>query len=155
MVAHVSSSDWSLTWQGLKSRGGEERETACVWGGRRLDDEEFVEGVYFLDDLGTSRGRLYHRTPREATVALFHALRQKGHVIIADMHTHPGPWVGLSPTDEEHPIEYRRGLLALVLPFFARGEPNLRGVGAHEYLGDGRWRRLRAAETTKRIRIQP
>jgi hypothetical protein len=75
-------------------------------------------------------------------------------VIIADIHTHPTDWVDLSDTDAAHPIEYRPGLLALVLPFFARRKPGLRGVGVHEYLGNGQWRRLRGVAMTRRIKIQ-
>jgi hypothetical protein len=151
----ISKADWQLTWQGLKLRGNRKLEAACIWGGRRRKNQEMVEGVYFIDDLlGVRRGRLYHRTSREATISLFETLRQRGHVIIADIHTHPRDWVDLSPTDAAHPIEYRKGLLALVLPFFATKKPDLLSVGIHEYVGSGEWRRLKGDEVMTTIRIQ-
>ena len=152
---HISSAHWRATWQGLKLRGGGRREAACVWGGRRFHDREVVGGVYFIDDLpGVESHRDYHRTSRQATIELFEALRSNGHVITADVHTHPRGWVGLSLTDAAHPIEYRPGLLAIILPFYARKKPDLLSSGVHEYLGNGRWKEVIGAEAKLRIIIQ-
>lgn len=146
---------WKLTWSGLKGRSGGARESACVWAGARLEEVWRVRSVYFLDDLGpVSAGPLHHRASRACTANLFSALREHGESIIADVHCHPEEWVDLSPTDEDHPIEFRIGLLALVLPHFASAEPDLRGVGVHEYLGSSAWRRLSVAQVAHRFVIE-
>ena len=134
---------WLETWTGLRKRGAGRREAACIWGGYRTDAQETVEAVLFFDDFGpTIAGALSHRTPRDVTTAAFSRLRESGFVIVADVHSHPDEWVGLSPVDRAHPIEYRVGLRAVVLPHYAIGEPSIRGVGLHEYLGNGRWQQF-------------
>jgi hypothetical protein len=97
-----------------------------------------VEAVYFLDDYaGGEQCRGYHRVPVEALTEFFATLQQQRQVIIADIHTHPGNWVGLSALDEDNPIEYRVGLPAIVLPSFALPRPSLSISGVHIYKGNG------------------
>jgi hypothetical protein len=145
---------WTMTWEGLRTRSRARYESACVWGGRRSDENETVEQVHFLDDLpGVRRHRSFHRTSREATQALFARLHSLGQSIVADVHSHPTEWVGLSETDAGHPIEYRVGLFALVLPRFAIGAPLLSRVGVHIYLGDGEWQELSAAKAKLGVKI--
>lgn len=146
---------WKATWQGLSARSGGARESACVWAGDRPQDIWRVRSVYFLEDLGpVTAGPLHHRASRACTANLFWNLRQHGESIVADVHCHPEEWVDLSPTDEEHPIEFRIGLLAIVLPHFARGAPSLGDIGVHEYLGTSAWRRLSAIQVARRFAIE-
>lgn len=150
----VSMGLWQMTWEGLRARSRGRRESACVWGGRRSNDSEVAEEVHFLDDLpGVIGYRAFHSTSREATQALFARLRALGQSIVADIHCHPGRWVGLSETDAEHPIEYRVGLFALVLPCFATGMPRLSRTGVHIYLGDGVWQKFSGGDAKLRIKI--
>ncbi|MGE0710321.1 MAG: hypothetical protein AB7N76_13590 [Planctomycetota bacterium] len=108
-----------------------------------------------MDDLGeVNSGALHHRTPTATTRALFELLRSRELEILADVHTHPSDWVELSPVDQEHPIEYRVGLLALVIPRFAAGERSIDACGLHEYLGDLRWRQLEQGEVATTIQIE-
>jgi proteasome lid subunit RPN8/RPN11 len=145
---------WTKTWKGLRTRGGGSRETACVWVGTRDGVVERAHEVIFLDDLpGTAGRRLQHRTSREAVVMLLSRARDLGMVIVCDIHTHPSDWVDLSLVDQEHPIEYRVGLLALVLPNFAGGKPDIEGVGVHEYAGDGRWHTFPPEAFAARLRL--
>lgn len=137
----VTSALWRATWLGLRRLSGGHRESACVWGGRRDGDGWHAERVIFFAE-GADAGSHYHRTSTAATAEAFRELRSAGLRIVADIHTHPEKWVGLSAIDQEHPVEYRGGLLALVLPDFAAGSPDLGHVGAHLYEGDGRWREL-------------
>jgi hypothetical protein len=154
-IITISYSNWHLTWQRLRASSNGQAESACIWAGERRQGNEEVQKVYFLDELpNVQRARLYHRTSREATSRLFEELRRAGHSIIADVHTHPTDWVGLSQTDEAHPIEYRIGLVALVFPFFATGKMELSRVGVHEYLGSGEWNQLTSEEATSRIQIE-
>lgn len=146
---------WDLTWQGLKERSGGVRESACVWAGDRLQDVWHVRSVFFLDDLGpVSAGPLHHRASRECVANLFSTLRAHGESIVADVHCHPKDWVDMSPTDEAHPIEFRIGLLAIVLPSFASTAPDVQSAGVHEYLGTSTWRRLSVAQVIDRFLIE-
>jgi hypothetical protein len=151
----ISREFWETTWHGLKTRSGGTRESACVWAGERLPNVWIVRSVYFLDDLGpVSAGPLHHRASRECLANLFLTLRDRGESVVADVHCHPKDWVDLSPTDEAHPIEFRIGLLAIVVPNFASTSPELRIVGVHEYLGNSTWSRLSAAQVRKRFFIE-
>lgn len=151
-ILHLSHSLWALTWSGLRSRSGGVREAACVWSGLRSAEKWIARSVLFLDDFGpVSAGAAYHRASRECVAQLFAEMRRRGESLIADVHVHPDAWVDLSPTDEEHPIEYRVGLLAVVLPHFASQAPSLRGVGVHEYVATSEWRRLPEEEVRARV----
>lgn len=138
---------WEMTWCGLCDRGRGRVESAAVWAGKRDGKIEVVEGVYFLDDFaGGLQRRGYHLVTPEALAKLFAQLQKERRVLIADVHTHPTGWVGLSEIDKEHPIEFRPGIHAIVLPFFALPEPSLKTAGVHEYKGDGKWRTLSRKE---------
>lgn len=152
----VSLMLWQSTWNGLRTRGAATRESACVWGGKRTVAADIATSVTFLDDLpGVRAGTRYHRLTRETIDALFAILRSNKEMIVADIHTHPGCWVDLSPTDAEHPIEYRPGLPAIVIPYFAMGAPALDGLGLHEYVGDGEWRMLEQKEIQSTFHFDP
>ena len=82
---------------------------------------------------------------------LFEILRDRGECIVGDVHAHPENWVGQSRTDREHPIEYRVGLWALILPTFATGAERLDRIGVHQYLGDLKWVSLSASEAQQHL----
>lgn len=150
----ISSELWTRTWTRLRAHGDGQREAACIWAGDSSDHEERVTDVIFLDDLpGVEAFALQHRTTRKATEALFTQLRDKKLSIIADVHTHPADWVELSWIDRAHPIEYRPGLTAIVLPHYATSSPNLETIGVHVYLGDGQWRQLDGDEAKSKVRV--
>jgi proteasome lid subunit RPN8/RPN11 len=87
----------------------------------------------------------YIRFPGEGYVALTRICLQARLRVVADVHTHPGPWTGQSGSDIAHPMMARAGHLALIVPNYARGNRfSLCGVGAYEYRGDQRWRDCRA-----------
>ena len=150
----VTQKLWAETWFGLRARGNGRREAACIWGGRRALGGDVVHSVTFLDDLpGVHAGARYHQLSRITIDALFKVLRTRQEMIVADIHTHPGEWVDLSLTDSAHPIEFRRGLPAMIIPNFAQFGPTLDGLGLHEYLGDGAWRRLSQGEIKHTLNI--
>lgn len=151
----VSRTAWEQTWTGLLARGSGRRETACVWAGTREDACDVVRHVAFIDDQDEVRGAPYSHVAAPAAVARVLAdLRMRGLVIVADLHTHPSNWVGLSDIDQANPIEFRVGLIALVLPNFASGERLISRVGVHEYVGEKRWRQLGKYEAATAIVIE-
>jgi hypothetical protein len=150
----VTQQVWEETWFGLRARGMGKSEAACIWSGKRSPSGDIVHSVIFLDDLpGVHAGARYHRLSRLTIEALFKLLRDRHEMIVADIHTHPSDWVDLSPTDREHPIEFRRGLPAMIVPNFAKLAPSLNGLGLHEYVGDGAWRRLGPEEIRQILKI--
>lgn len=146
---------WNETINGLRMRGNGERETACVWAGHRGESEHKVLEVVFLDDLaGVISRELNHRVTMSAIDILFKYLKDKKLSIVADLHTHPHDWVGLSWVDKEHPLEYRMGFLMIVLPNYACGDVSLDNIGVHEYEGDAKWRELLPSKVKQGIIIK-
>jgi proteasome lid subunit RPN8/RPN11 len=139
----------------LQRRSADENEAACVWLGTRSSDLERALEVVFLDDLpGTVGRRLQHRTSRQAVDMMLEFARTKRMSIVGDLHTHPSEWVDLSEVDRVHPIEYRVGLLALVLPSCAQGLPDLTRTGVHEYIGAGNWKMFNPRDHVMRLEIE-
>jgi hypothetical protein len=125
----------------LHERGNGIFESTAVWAGVRDGWVETIDTIYFLGDfVGRVQCRGYHSVPAKALELLFEKLQQGRRLIIGDVHTHPTDWVGLSRIDQANPIEFRRGVLAVVLPAFAKPEPSLESAGVHEYRGNGMWR---------------
>ena len=111
--------------------------------------------VVFLDDFpGVEGFARFHKVSREAVTALFRYLQQKNLQLIADVHSHPGTWVGLSEIDMEHPLEFRVGFLSLVLPSYATPKPDIGTVGVHEYIGNMEWETLTPEAVPTRIKIK-
>ncbi len=153
-ILYIPISLWEKTIHGLCRRSGGCRESGCIWAGSRQEAGWQVKDAFFLDDIpGTKRQSLYHRTPRPALVKLFELLREKGYQIIADIHTHPDRWVGLSEVDKQYPIEYRIGLVAIIFPHYAQRDTSFSKIGVHEYLGNGMWRALPVHEIKERLVI--
>lgn len=154
MLMRVDNQVWRETWLGLQRRSAGERESACVWLGTRDGEWETAREIVFLDDLpGTIGRRLQHRTSRVAVNMMLDRARDAGMEIVGDIHTHPSDWVDLSEVDRAHPIEYRVGLLAIVFPHFAAGEPNLAVAGVHEYAGNGDWKTFDETSSSTRLLI--
>lgn len=155
MVVQIPLQLWRLTWEGLKKRSYGDVESLCIWAGKRSQDLGVVSDVMFLDGIvGVEAFPLFHRISREATAEIFAAIRAKGLQLIADVHTHPEHWVGLSETDREHPFEYRVGFVSIVLPHFATSEPAIRSIGMHRYEGNLQWYELDDAEKQKYLEVK-
>jgi proteasome lid subunit RPN8/RPN11 len=153
-TVNIPSSLWHKTQKGLATRGAGERESACLWVGQRGKEIWSVKGIIFLDDIpGTISNKRFHHTPKEVVNKIYQVLRKEGLQIIADVHTHPGRDVEMSDLDKNHPIEYRVGLLSLILPNYGFPPITLRNTGFHEYLGNDMWTQIPYRNVIKRITI--
>lgn len=90
----------------------------------------------------------------EGYAALWEHCRRKKLQILADVHSHPGTWVGQSGTDQENPMIPTRGHTALIVPNFGQTPWwSLERVGVYEYLGDFKWRDRRIAGAPPRVAL--
>lgn len=89
--------------------------------------------------------------------ALTATCRRDGLQIVADIHTHPGRWVGQSHTDAAHPMVALPGHVAIIAPHYARRAVKLTDLGVHHYHGNGQWtaRYHDDIETVLRVVSQP
>jgi proteasome lid subunit RPN8/RPN11 len=74
--------------------------------------------------------------------------------VVADVHTHPGSWVGQSDVDRDNPMIALRGHLALILPGYATRPIEPREVGIHEYRGDEGWQSSFGDAAAELLRIE-
>ena len=90
----------------------------------------------------------------EGYASLWEHCRRKELQILADVHSHPGSWVGQSGIDQENPMIPTHGHTALIVPNFGRTPWwSLERVGVYEYLGDFKWRDCRIASASPRVAL--
>jgi len=75
-------------------------------------------------------------------------------VRIAQVHTHPGEWVGHSETDNEQAYSQHDGAVSIVLPNYGKAVRTISNVGVH-VCKNYKWRMLPAAEKEDFLRIVP
>jgi hypothetical protein len=73
---------------------------------------------------------------------------------IAQVHTHPGEWVGHSGTDNEQAYSKHDGAVSIVIPNYGKGVRTISNVGIH-VCNNFKWRMLPAAEKESFLRIVP
>jgi hypothetical protein len=73
---------------------------------------------------------------------------------LAQIHTHPGDWVGHSPWDDEWAYSQLPGAISIVLPRYAKLRPSLAEAGVHLRTTTG-WRQLTPAEVAEHLRVVP
>ena len=86
--------------------------------------------------------------------ALWEHCRNKNLRVLADVHTHPGRYVGQSTTDQRNPMIPLQGHIAIIVPNFANTPWwSLDSAGIYEYLGDFRWRNCKVSQSRQRVRL--
>ncbi len=73
---------------------------------------------------------------------------------LAQVHTHPGSWVGHSAWDDAKAYSQLDGALSLVLPNHARARPRLEQAGVHVRTATG-WEQLTTQNAAEVVRIVP
>lgn len=144
---------WRALVAELGRRGGGRSEAGAFLLGDRDDVRARVREVVYLDELDPGclqgsicfDGRAYSR--------LWEICERTRRAVIADVHTHPGAWVGQSPTDQQNPMIALSGHLALILPDLAMHPISPKDVGLHEYRGAEGWHAWTGTEAARRIRI--
>lgn len=139
-----AASRWRAGMAELRRRGRGERESGAFL----LGDRESPGGV--------ERRRILHfayyedldPTCLESGIVVFDGAgygplwrmcRESGLAVVADVHTHPGAaWQ--SDADRRHPMVAMPGHFAIIVPDFARRNPDLARIGLYEYLGAHQWR---------------
>lgn len=84
--------------------------------------------------------------PVEEAQQINAALHEKGEILLAQVHSHPGDAFH-SHTDDNFAITFTLGFISIVVPFFGqRGLSDLCRCGVWIHEGFGKWRRLTEAE---------
>jgi hypothetical protein len=141
------------------------------WRALRLTADESAEGIVFwttaaplyaspvqvvtcllVPQQRVSAGR--YELPADAVREMGRALRARGLVNVAQLHTHPTDWVDHSPWDDAHAFSLRDGALSIIWPRYGRDLPAFETWGVHERQA-GQWAWLSVAEAAARVRVLP
>jgi hypothetical protein len=138
-LVRIDERTWDALVDELGRRGGGVRESGAFLlaskdGGRRT-----VTDVIYFDDLDDKAltGAIHLRS--RAFSRLWRICREHRLMVVADVHTHPGPWVEQSGIDMANPMVARDGHIALILPDLARGSRKPKDAGFHIYRGEDGW----------------
>jgi len=148
---------WRRLLHELRQRGNGRRESGAFLLRARGAGQGRITRFVCYDDLDPdscqSGAIAFHAN---GYAALWEYCREKAVEVIADVHTHPGPQVRQSGTDQRHPMVPVVGHTAMIVPNFADAAWwSLEKVGVYEYLGDFTWRAHGPARGRRRVRLTP
>lgn len=138
-----------LMWQGLACYHNAEVEGCCFWYGPKTDLKEMpITHLVFPKQVNNRRNFM---VTSDAIAEMSTATRPLGMVNRAQVHTHPGRWVGHSPYDDDNAIS--RKALSIVLPRYGATIAKWpKGIGVHEF-GNEVWQFLSPRQASRRIRL--
>lgn len=139
----------------LAERGHGERESGAFLLSRRdsrsVDGKRVVDAYALYDDLDPDSLVGWIEMHPIGFTRLNALCRERGFELVGDAHTHPHDRVGQSDTDADNPMSAFPGHIALIVPWYARRNPQPRDLGVHEYFGGGRWRSRFGSETQEAL----
>lgn len=134
----------------LENRGAGRRESGAflLTAATRppLRTGRVITGIAYYDDVdpGSLTGGI---TMHDVGFSRLNTIaRETSRTVAADIHTHPSDYVRQSSIDEANPMLAFAGHIALIAPRYAQGTPPPRTLGAHRYLGRGKWKSYFGAE---------
>jgi len=130
---------WRRLIRQLAHRGRGTREAGAFLLSRVGDDRRRVIAVAFYDDLDPNSLTGNITFSRDGFARLNDLCRQRGLVVVADVHTHPTSWVSQSDTDRTNPMVRVAGHVAIIVPNYAHGRIRPRDTGVHVYDGNHSW----------------
>lgn len=140
------------TWQALATTARRRVEGTVRWAGPARfasEDIHIVTTVIVPGQIGSAGSFV---VPHEAVRRMGGALRDHALMNVAQLHTHPGAWVGHSAWDDAEAYSRRDGALSIVWPQYGELLPSLEMWGVHE-CQDGRWVQLFREHLARRIQI--
>jgi hypothetical protein len=126
---------------------------------RRVEQVAFldgieIEGVAVVTTLTFPNARLGRSNFAISTEAMSQAGQHLDLLTrIAQIHTHPGPWIGHSEIDDALAYSHHDGAVSIVLPEYGKSVASLSQAAIH-MCENGKWRELKGAER-EAVRILP
>lgn len=142
------------TWRALRPNAEATCEGVVMWAAPRAQYDELQQVVTTVIVPRQRVGPGRYQLPADAVREMGQALRRRGLVNVAQVHSHPGEWVDHSDWDDAHTFSLRDGALSIVWPAFGRELPPADTWGVHE-CGGRIWRRLGPSEVGRRVVILP
>ncbi len=146
---------WARLLRDLRRRGEGRRESGAFLLGPSVGRRGRVTTYLCYDDLDPDALKTGAITfHAKGYAALWQACREKALEVLADVHTHPGRWVGQSSIDKRNPMLPIVHHTALIVPCYGRASCwSLKGIGVYEYLGDFQWATHNGVGKPKRLSL--
>ncbi|WP_292124149.1 Mov34/MPN/PAD-1 family protein [Mesorhizobium sp.] len=144
---------WLELLQGLRARGGNHRESGAFLLGPSTAHRRITSIVFYdeIDPNAFDTGII--EIDGGSMADLWNICRERGEVVVADVHTHPGS-AGQSESDRLHPMIAEPGHIAMILPRFAAEPIRFEEIGLYRYLGRFRWTALKRSLLRPTLRIE-
>jgi proteasome lid subunit RPN8/RPN11 len=137
-VLRLRHGQWTTLVAELGRRGDGRREAgAFLLASPRRNTR--VRRVVFFDDVDPDCLRGHIEIGAEAFQRLWEICERERLVVVGDVHTHEGCYVGQSHIDADNPMVAQCGHVALIVPNLARGDVLAHEVGVHRYDGESGW----------------
>lgn len=139
----ISPALWTQLLEGLRERGRYDRESGAFLLGPSSEPRRVTSIVFYdeVDPAAFDTGIIV--IDGGCMADLWRICRERGAVVVADVHTHGGA-AGQSEADRQHPMIAEAGHVAIILPNFAAAPVRLGEIGLYRYLGKFEWDRLRS-----------
>lgn len=130
---------WRQIVNELERRGQRQHEAGVFLLGTESDGRRVVRDAVFYDDLDADAYVtgvcVLHG---DAFAKLWARCREKGLMVVADAHTHPG-LAFQSGSDRTNPMVARAGHIAIIVPDYGRWPIRPHKLGVFEYRGRHEW----------------
>ena len=153
-VLYVPEHVIHMTWEALRQTALQGCEGTVRWAGPAYQwsaRQQLVTTV-LVPHQRVAAGAF--EVPHHATRQMGKALADTELVNLAQLHTHPGSWVGHSAWDDAHAYSLRDGALSIVWPHYGATIAHRSRWGIHE-CQHRVWRHLKGAKAAARLRILP
>lgn len=139
------------TAEHLRKYGAQGNEGLVFWAGIEAgDSSKFVTTCVYPKVRGVSGASVSADVIAGAEVV--REVRRRELEIIAEIHSHPGHWVGHSIIDDENPFVLADGNISIVVPCLGdEGMEPLWKCGVYLYSVKDGWRRLSEGEIVERF----
>lgn len=133
---------WRDLLHGLRIRGRGHRESGAFLLGPKNGPYRITSIVFYdeIDPAAFDTGII--EIDGGCMADLWRICRERGEVVLADVHTHPGG-AGQSESDRLHPIIAEPGHMAMILPRFAADPIKFKDIGFYRYRGGFNWTKLK------------
>ncbi len=149
----LPSSAFSLSLRELARDGARGCESIALWLGRRAQGEARVSHVVGVRGGGVLKAPAFLQIQSSMLNDVTDMAIQLGLVLVGQIHSHPGLFVDLSPTDRAHGVSVHH-YLSVVAPGYALDPATtLADCGVHVFEARRGYRRLTGVEVTRRVRI--
>lgn len=155
----ISADRYAAVMTELARRGDQRRESgafllADIDAVTHADDAPKIVAAAYYDDLDPdclTGGITFTASGYTALNALCRERRLR---VVADVHAHPGDWVGQSRLDAAHPMVALPGHIAIVVPRYATGDIPVDQIGVHILGADTSWQSYFGADTADIVHVE-